>query len=441
MALLKIFTESTTAKYVRAVRSTPRNVIANRTLLYSSAVYAMAALPCSQFLPFLPLLSYILITCDASAWDQGSSSVVPSLKAFQKQFNTTSGASASQIQNFVSIIYIGYAVGSAMSFFINDRIGRRWSLRLYICVWIVGQIIATLAPGWPALYTARIVSGLGIGALSVIGPMSIVEIAPGEIRGLLTSWYNVVMGIALTTAIFCVYGAFKHMDPDRLQYQVVWFSPALFMGTVIVASFFISESPRWLMVVGRKEEAIQVLVNLRRMPADSPRLEREIHEIQRSIEGTDSTLGAIAIETFTHSSNLRRLQQVLLSYAFAQLSGANSVTSYFVPIMSIIGIGTEGGTDEQIFLSGMYGLSKFFMSILASFFLIDALGRRKSLFIGISLQMVSHIYLGVYIKFHQAGPVPTAASHAAVAALFIHALGYAIGKCSIWFTSPKQALE
>lgn len=353
---------------------------------------------------------------------------MPSLPGFQKQFDIESGAKASDIQNFISIIYIGYAVGAAASFFVNDRIGRRWSFRLYTAIWILGQVIATVSPGWGALYTARIVSGMGIGSLSVTGPMSIVEMAPAEIRGLLTAWYTIAMGTALFTSIFCVYGIFLHMNPGRLQYQIVWFSPAIFMALVIAASFFACESPRWLMLVGKREEAVTTLAKLRRMSADDPRVQREIYDIESSISGSDSSLKSIVKETFTVPSNLRRLQQSLLAYAFAQLSGANSVTSYFIPIMKIIGLG--GGTERSMFLSGMYGLSKFFFSLIASFFFIDALGRRRSLFVGISIQLLSHVYIGVFIKYHQEGPVSTAASEAAIAAVFFHAFGYAVGRLS-----------
>jgi MFS family permease len=266
--------------------------------------------------------------------------------------------------------------------------------------------------------------------------MSIVEIAPAEIRGLLTSWYTVIMGVALFTSIFCCYGLFLHMADVRLQYQIVWFAPAIFMAVTIVASFFIAESPRWLMLRDRKEEGVRILKELRRLPENDPRLLDEIKAIEDSINGVNRSLAGVAKEVFTVSANLRRLQQSLVSYALAQLSGANSVTSYFIPIMAIIGIGGAGG--ESIFLSGMYGFSKFIFSLVASFFFIDALGRRRSLFVGIALQLVSHVYIGVYIKFHQEGPVPQSASHAAVAALFVHAFGYAVGR--LLFAHFKRAL-
>ena len=363
------------------------------------------------------------------AWDQGSASVIPSLPGFQKQFDISSGTDAQAIKNFVSIVYIGYAVGAALSFLVNDRIGRRWAYRLYVAIWAVGQLVAVGTESRAGLYASRIITGLGIGALTVTGPMSIVEIAPVEIRGLLTAWFGVAMVLALFSSVFCVYGVYLHLSADRLQYQVVFFAPCLFMLFCVISSFWICESPRWLMMVDRHAEAMTALVNIRGLPSDHPRLASEFGAIEESIRtsGRDASLFSIARETLTVPSNLRRVQQSLVSYALAQLSGANSITSYFVPIMEILGLGKT--TKDQLFLTGMYGFAKFFFMLISSFFFIDALGRRKSLFVGITLQMVTHIYLSVYIRTSQQHDVSTSASQGAIALIFIHAFGYCVGKC------------
>lgn len=106
------------------------------------------------------------------------------------------------------------------------------------------------------------------------------------------------------------------------------------------------------------------------------------------------------------------------------------MTSYLVPILTMIGAG--GTTDRNMFLTGMYSMSKFFYTLIASFFFIDALGRRKSLFIGITIQMISDTYLGVFLKYKQAGAVAPGSSQGAIAAIYIHGFGYAVGKsCNI----------
>lgn len=330
-------------------------------------------------------------------------------------------------------MYIGDAVGAALSFFLNDQIGRLRSFRLYTMLWIIGQIIAAISPGTSTLYMSRIISGLGIGALSVTGTISIVEIAPAEIRGLLTAWYSVCMGVALMVATFCVYGVQLHIEASRFQYQVVMLSPCMFMFIWLVASFFLCESPRWLLMSGEDKKAVETLIRLRCLPIDHPPVQEEFGSIKESIQTESTACGfnspsdilSIAKETFTVPSNLRRVQQVLILYMLPQLSGGNSVTNYFIPILQIAGV--AGDSTQNLFLNCMYTLTKFAFSLLASFFFIDVLGRRNSLFTGVTLQMLSDVYLGVYIRIQQHMSVTQESSEAALAAIFVHAFGYTIG--------------
>ena len=289
-----------------------------------------------------------------------------------------------------------------------------------------------LTPTLPGLWVGRVICGFGIGPLTVVGTMSIAEIAPTEIRGLLSVWFSVLMCVSSVCAVFTVLGSFMHIAVGRLQYQVVWFAPCVFFAIMIAASFFVvCESPRWLWLKGRHQEAIDTLLKLRGLPADHPRVEFEINEIKEAIEqetkhyANSSRLMGNLKEMFTVKANLRRLQQTMMCYALAQISGANSITSYFIPILTLLG--QAGGTEHSLFLSGMYSMSKLFFTLIACFFMVDALGRRGSLFAGATLQMLSDIYLAVYLKYEQVGPVSSSASQGAIAFLFIHALGYAIG--------------
>ncbi|KAL3431910.1 hypothetical protein BDV09DRAFT_206298 [Aspergillus tetrazonus] len=353
MAVRKFFQGSSLAHHVGAVRNAPREMIFNRTLLLSMHTIC--------------------------------------------HFDFDSGNSALANRNSVSIVWVGAGVGGGASFFLNDILGRRWSFRLYAAIWILGQVVATSLPTLSGLYVSRIISGLGIGALTVIGPMSIAEIAPSEIRGTLTAWFNVAINMGGTAGAFCVYGVFQNMTGTSLQYRVVWFTPAIFMFLCIVTSFFISESPRWLLL-------------LRGLSLENPRVHLELQEMKTAIQEEQAMnaegMSGILRGASTIPSSLRRVQQSLVTYGLTQLSGANSVTSYFVPILTFIGIGGDSG--RNIFLKCMYSFSKFCFAIIASLFFVDALGRRKSLFV-------------------EGADIAHSASTGAIAFIFIHGFGYVVG--------------
>ncbi|KAK2051223.1 MFS general substrate transporter [Colletotrichum caudatum] len=369
MGLKQIFTEATFATYIKAIKS-PREVIYNRKLLLTVALYATSGIPIS------------------------SSSSMPSLPGFQHDFGITSATNPTQVSSFISFVYMGAGIGSGLSLFLNDRIGRLWAYRLYMAIWIVGQIITTASMGnLGVLYFACIVSGLGILELIVTGPASIVEIVLAEVRSLLAVWFSVAMLLSLTVSVFTVYASFLHVAVGQTQYQVVFFAPTIVMKLFIMASFLLYESPR-----GNPQPN-----GARGLPIHHPRVAHEVENIKEQIVKEEEKLGrnprftVLIKDAFQVPPNLRRFQQAVLSYALAQLSGANSVTFYLVPI-------------------------SFLFTLSASFLFIDALGHRRSLFTGIAIQIISDVYIGVFVKYRQAGSVAPGSGEAAIAAVFIHGI-------------------
>jgi hypothetical protein len=105
----------------------------------------------------------------------------------------------------------------------------------------------------------------------------------------------------------------------------------MFAGLIFTLSFFAKESPRWLIKVGRHEEALKNLSQLRQLPGDHPYVQSEIIDINdqlnREREATMGTswLGPIR-ELFSSKANLYRIQLSIMSQLLSQWSGANSIT-------------------------------------------------------------------------------------------------------------------
>lgn len=324
-------------------------------------------------------------------------------------------------------------MGAFLSFFINDKLGRVRTLRLYLSIYAIGSLISCLSYGnLGALYFGRIFAGLGIGACTVIGPMSIAEIAPKTTRGLMTLWFNVCMLSGQMIGVFVVYAANIHVSASKhLQYQVPWFVQTFVPALAILSSFFIVESPRWLAISNRPSDALTALVKLRGLPEDHPYLQQEYTEILAQIHDEDKQFGntgylQIMKETFCVRANLRRVQLTIIAYILAQFSGANSITNYLPTIFGLIGV---QGTDVKIYSTGLYSFAKLICCVAASLFFVDVLGRRKSLMSGITIQMLCHAYLTGYLKIYisNKGSVSQGASDGALAVIYIHALGWAIG--------------
>jgi hypothetical protein len=120
----------------------------------------------------------------------------------------------------------------------------------------------------------------------------------------------------------------------------------------------------------------------------------------------------------------------IIAYILAQMSGANAITNYLPTIFGLVGI---QGTGVKIYSSGLYGLAKLVCCLSASLVFVDVVGRRKSLLCGITIQMICFAYLAGYLKSYLSNPdsVSSGASKAAIAVIYIHAMGWAIGLYSL----------
>ncbi|RTE84910.1 hypothetical protein BHE90_000591 [Fusarium euwallaceae] len=409
---MRVFRDSSLAKYVRGVKSLPSGIF-NWHLFATCISFALAGCP--------------------KGWDEGSAASITELDSFKREYGLDAKTNRATISNIVSLVNVGAGVGAFLSFFLNDRIGRLWSARLYQTIYAIGSLISCLSYGNHAvLYLGRIVAGLGIGACTVVGPMAIAEMAPKSIRGLMTLWFNIAMLSGQTVGIFTVFGSNMHISPAKhLQYQIPWFVQTFVPAIAIVSSFFSVESPRWLTIRGRPQEALEALVTLRGLPVDHPYLQEEYAEISSHIDDENRQFGeggylSVMKETFSVRSNLRRVQLTIIAYILAQFSGANSVTNYLPTVFTLIGV---TGTDVKVYSTGLYAVAKLVCCVIASLVFVDVLGRRKSLMLGITVQAMCHAYLSGYLKYFTKDPesVPSGASDAAIGIIYIHAFGWAVG--------------
>ncbi|KAK9464470.1 putative transporter [Lipomyces arxii] len=399
-------------KSVRAIKDSPRQIF-NRYLVLCVGVFALTGAP--------------------KGWDEGSCAAITSLPSFRKTFQVTGTRTTGEISNIISFVNLAAGFGAILSLFLNDRVGRLWSLRIYMFVYLTGCLVSTFSSGnVGALYFGRFWAGLGIGATSVIGTTYIVEVAPKSTRGIMTLWFNICMLTSQTIGIFVVYGVSLHISPTKwLQYQIPFLVQIFVPLIAIVLSAFVQESPRWLCMHGKYDDAFKSLQAIRKLPRGHTYLEHEFQEIMHQTVSETSEFGKLSlkhqfVEILTTRSNLRRLRLSFMSFFFAQWSGANGITNYLPLIFGLLGV---KGTDQRIYSSGLYAVTKLVSCIVASACFVDIVGRRKSLLTGVSVQMCCHVYIGTYLALYTRDPaaVSASASRGAIAAIFIHAIGWSIG--------------
>ncbi|KAL2831457.1 general substrate transporter [Aspergillus cavernicola] len=341
--------------------------------------------------------------------------------------------------NISSFGVLGAAFGSLLALVLSDRLGRLRSWQLFVILWgsgILMQIFSSRIIGF--MLFARIWGGLGAGGLTVVAPLYLSEIAPAKSGGTVVSMYMVVLLLFLTIGFFINYAVKSTMPIDRTQYRLVQAIPLIPVGISFLCSFSLSDTPRWLASKDRNEEAIAVLTRLRSSnAADDPSLSHEYRDIQDQIRSRQQNLGeasflTIVKEIAASSSYRKRFILGAVMQTVAQWSGGNGITYYIPEIFTYAGI---TGSNTSLITSGVYGVVKLIFTMLFTWGLVDIIGRRRCMLTGITLQCITHIYMSIYMSvFRTQTPSPNkSASDAAIASVFIYAVGWSIGLCTVQY--------
>ena len=212
----------------------------------------------------------------------------------------------------------------------------------------------------------------------------------------------------------------------------------MFAGSVLFFSFFQVESPRFLVKRGQSDRALSNMSYLRRLSSTDPYVVDEICQIERQWqEEQESTRGqgklGIIKEIVLVPNNLFRLYIGVMGQLLAQWSGAGSITLYAVDFFRLVGV---EGTNESLLMTAVFGAVKFSAAMICMLFLVDFIGRKRSLLAGIALQSLSMVYVASFMTATpQLGvdddfvlPASKEASgEGAIAMIYLSGVGWALG--------------
>jgi hypothetical protein len=200
-----------------------------------------------------------------------------------------------------------------------------------------------------------------------------------------------------TKGFFVSYAASKTLNATREQYRVVQCVPLIPVGIALVATFWLSETPRWLITHHRMAEAQKVLARVHGLSPEDPVAIEEFEALKVQVEASaNDTEERSTTDLFREIWSPRYRGRFLLSLAFqtfAQWSGGNGITYYVPQIFQYAGV---TGNSVPLIASGAYGIVKLLASTLTAFFLVDRVGRRPLFLGGLTLQLVTHIYVSTF---------------------------------------------
>ena len=279
----------------------------------------------------------------------------------------------------ISSALIGCIIGGAISGIFASKYGRKKSLIIAAFMFF----LSALGSGYPEflffekgvptmglLYMFnfyRILGGVGVGMASAIVPMYIGEIAPANIRGRLVSFNQFAIIFGMLVVYFVNWGIANGKEIEWINtvgWRWMFLSEAIPAALFGILMFFVPETPRYLTLMGKDQEALGILAKVNGL--------EKAKEILAEIKGTiEHHSGKI----FSYGK-LVIVIGVLLS-VFQQFVGINVALYYAPRIFESMGAAKDASMMQTVVM----GLVNVVFTVLA-IATVDKWGRKPLLMVG-----------------------------------------------------------
>jgi len=279
----------------------------------------------------------------------------------------------------VASMLLGCAAGAFFAGNLADKIGRKPVMMMTAVAFIISAWGSGIAVDSLQFVLARVLGGFAVGAASILAPAYISEIAPAKIRGRLATLQQLMIVTGLFAAFISNYwlagisgGASAVLWAGFQTYQWMFWMEIVPASIFLIALFFIPESPRYLVAVGKLDRAEAVLQTL----SDDVDAEAKVNDIKSTlIEGNRPSLGDI-VSKYTGRIHPIVLVGVGLA-ALQQFTGINVVFYYGATLWQAAGFTEENALLQNV-ISGSVNVIFTFVAIA----LVDKVGRKPLLLVG-----------------------------------------------------------
>lgn len=299
--------------------------------------------------------------------------IAGTVDAITKEFSLSS----LELGTAVSAPAWGVLVALPFMGIICNNFGRKKAIILIAILYVVSAVTSAFAPNYWVLVGARFLGGLAFSSIS-LASMYIGEIAPPKLRGKLVSMIQINIVIGLSGAYFINYmlhswstsgaewvtslglaeNTWRWMLGSEIPFAIVWFF--LLLG--------IPESPSWLFLRGRVEDAKETLRKI--LPANE--IEPHIEEMNSSVQKSSKNHSILSQLVALFSKRMRLIFVIAFALGIAQqTTGINAILFYAQTVFKQLGIGENAAFAQSVWV----GLNSIVFTVLG-LLLVDKLGRR-----------------------------------------------------------------
>eukprot|EP00934_Nitzschia_sp_Nitz4_P004462 Nitzschia sp. Nitz4//scaffold2_size372955//4151//5861//NITZ4_000349-RA/size372955-snap-gene-0.0-mRNA-1//1//CDS//3329546554//4452//frame0 len=261
----------------------------------------------------------------------------------------------------------GAAIGAILAPKVFDTYGRKITMYVASILFIIGAALQAGAANMTMLQVPRLLSGAGIGALSMCSPIYIGELAPESRRGQLATLWQMAIVTGIVMVSIMNFGLSEWDNGWRISYGGNIVFAVILIGMLTV----MPESPRFLVGKGRHDEAREALLRVRFEDQLDSEMEQLDLETKAEVARGEASWG----EIFSGEMRSRVLLGVALQ-SIQQLSGINAIMFYAPTILEKF-FGSDGGIVGSLILN----IVNFFATFI-TIATVESYGRVFLLFTG-----------------------------------------------------------
>jgi MFS transporter, SP family, solute carrier family 2 (myo-inositol transporter), member 13 len=311
----------------------------------------------------------------------------------------TSGLNAGQLSIVVAAVLLGSVISTLFAGLLADWMGRKSLMTLSGVMFVISIPMIALSHGYGPLVFGRLLQGVSAGLIGVVVPLYLAECLTASSRGKGTGIFQWLLTLGIVTAALVgVYFSFRVDQVAKLgdAAKLLAFKDTAWRGIFwvslppgilfVIGSFMVAESPRWLLLRGKKDAAYTALLRSRSQQQAELEL-REMEEVSAAEKAKSG--GGKVKESLLRRKYVIPFVLACIILAFNQATGINSIIAYNTNIL------LQSGLSD---VAAHWGYVVFtiinFVVTFGGVVLVDKKGRKFLLAVGTAGIILSMICTG-----------------------------------------------
>lgn len=317
---------------------------------------------------------------------------------------------------YAAVLAHGGVIGALLSGVFARYFGRKRSLVIAGFIFSAGSIVSAFLPSLEILSWCRFGLGFAVGVASFIVPLYLSETAPANVRGSMGTLFQLLITVGIFLIAVSNVGVAHFVTEPNRALTLMFLTIGVFAVLMFIGALTLPESPRYLMLKGREDEAAKVLDQTLNSQDE---ISLEMTEIKETLAEPATSLQIVFKGYF-----LKVLAVGVLLQMFQQLVGIN-VMIYYAP--TIFGYAGMKGLLAMLTVPTVNMLFTF-----PAIKWVEQWGRKRLLYVGAVAMCLTMVACGIAFLMIGSASDPSTIAGLPKAILLISVIVYIFGFAVSW---------